>query len=627
MPISGARMDIQGKEDVLSELSRSGADRVVLVTDSHYFAENAYRKEIDMLRDNIEFMRQNGYEPLVWLGSTIGHGGVLAHLAGECPNGQDFTRFTTIDGETFEDSFCPMDQSFALRICQWIQDLVKIGVRELLLDDDFRLSCRGLGVFGCCCPLHMAEYQKRLGEPITREQIREKVFTGFPGKHRKIWRDMTGETLESFARKIRSAVDEIDKTVRVGICTSPAGWDWDGTDVLTLSKLLAGNTRPLLRLTSAPYWAKLTDNRLGEVISYERLQGFWCRGKEGDILSEGDTYPRDRHRVPAAYLEGFDMVLCADGQIGGILKYMELYVSSPRQERGYIDAHIHHAPAYCFLDKYFSKLPATGVQVFEPMHTISDANLCENFAPSWISASLKFLCDNSIPHTFDEGEYPIMLFGESAGAVPLQQLKNGAILDIVAAGLLMERGVDVGITHVDDCDSPFMEYFIRDDDFIPFQGTAVLKRVTLQKGCLVDTFFETPGGRVPGAFRYENRAGQRFLVYPFDAEKSRGVVRLYRSYSAQRQLLESIEWLCGKELPAVCTNHPDVYLLCKEDETTLAVGLWNFCEDEMVSPEIRMKGVYSLRDSYGCSAGVDEKTLKINGTIPAYGYAFFVLQK
>ncbi|MBQ5840914.1 MAG: hypothetical protein IIW40_03050, partial [Clostridia bacterium] len=464
---------------MLAELRRSQADRVVLVTNPHYVDRQAYEQENKALFDGIDFVRQNGYEPVVWLGGTIGHGGPLAHQVGDDVARPSFTLFTTTRGEQYFNTFCPMDRQFTEFICRWVQDLIKGGVRTLLLDDDFRL-CNPCGDFGCCCHLHMAEYEKRLGEKVAREEIRDKVFTGPASRYRKVWRQMTGDTLENFAKDIRQAADAVDPTVRIGLCASPAGWDWDGTDALTLAKLLAGDTRPLLRLMAASYWAKMTEYRLGEVISYERLQAHWCSGEDVELLTEGDTYPRDRHRIPAAFLEGFDMALCADGQADGILKYMQLYVSSPRQERGYIDAHLRHEPDYAFLDTHFASKRAVGIQVIEPMHTIDKATLPKDFWPSWVPVSLKFLCENGIPHTFESGEYPALVFGEAARSADLSCLKNGAVLDMAAAELLMRRGVDVGITAMSDGNGAFWEYFVKDDDYIPQQGSVELKKLTLR---------------------------------------------------------------------------------------------------------------------------------------------------
>jgi len=88
-----------------------------------------------------------------------------------------------------------------------------------------------------------------------------------------------------------------------------------------------------------------------------------------------------------------------------------------------------------------------------------------------------------------------------------------------------------------------------------------------------------------------------------------------------------VEWLCGKPLPAFCAEQPDLYVLCKEDRDTLAVGVWNFCEDELVNPEIQLNGEYRLVGSRGCTAIVKDTQLCVQGTIPAFGYAAFIFER
>ena len=73
-----------------------------------------------------------------------------------------------------------------------------------------------------------------------------------------------------------------------------------------------------------------------------------------ELISEGDTWPRPRFVTSAARLECFDMALRADGNIDGILKYMECYVSSAAYETGFVDAHIAHEGLYQQIEQHFS---------------------------------------------------------------------------------------------------------------------------------------------------------------------------------------------------------------------------------------------------------------------------------
>ena len=93
--------------------------------------------------------------------------------------------------------------------------------------------------------------------------------------------------------------------------------------------------------------------------------------------------------------------------------------------------------------------------------------------------------------------------------------------------------------------------------------------------------------KAPGAFFYENGEGHRFWVFAFDAYFNNE--NMYRSYSRARQLVKAVGRLAGRALPACSLGNPDLYLLCKQDERELAVGLWNICPDGIYEPVIELE--------------------------------------
>ncbi len=57
-----------------------------------------------------------------------------------------------------------------------------------------------------------------------------------------------------FSKTLRNAVDEIDKTIRLGYCLVYEVWDYGETDAIEIAKALAGDTKPFCRTAGAPYW-------------------------------------------------------------------------------------------------------------------------------------------------------------------------------------------------------------------------------------------------------------------------------------------------------------------------------------------------------------------------------------
>ncbi len=84
-------------------------------------------------------------------------------------------------------------------------------------------------------------------------------------------------------------------------------------------------------MTGAPYWTNAVT--LGPNIDAIRVQQYWCDDSI-ELLTEGDTYPRPRLWVPSSYLECYDMILRADGNSDGILKYMIDYTYNADYETG-----------------------------------------------------------------------------------------------------------------------------------------------------------------------------------------------------------------------------------------------------------------------------------------------------
>lgn len=102
-----------------------------------------------------------------------------------------------------------------------------------------------------------------------------------------------------FATDIRKYLDETAPHVRLGLCACMSTWDFDGISPYELSKVLAGGTKPFLRLIGAPYWAvkQSWGNRLQNIkwLSGTELPAF-CGGnpdlyvqtkRKGNALSVG----------------------------------------------------------------------------------------------------------------------------------------------------------------------------------------------------------------------------------------------------------------------------------------------------------------------------------------------------
>ena len=613
VPVMVSRLQFD-KEKTLVELKRMKADRVFLVIEREIKHKFSSPETLQKLKELIPFFENNGFETGVWIGESIGHG---------WGDKDEYSNMVDIYGRKIDGAFCPLDNDFSLDICDWIKKVAETGARIILMDDDFRMwhneAC-------CFCDRHLSEFAKRTGENLNIEEIRSKAYCGKRNKYRDVWLGILGNTLKDFARKIRNAVDSVDKSVRIGLCSCVSSWDIDGVDAVTLSKILAGENKPLLRFIYSPYWsAKHTMQKLHMMIDAERMQAFWCKDEIIETMSEGDTYPRPRFATPASYLEGFDTALRAEGNLNGILKYAIDYYASPAYETGYVDAAARNRRIYEQIDEIFSGKKPVGVVPYSYYNKIAYAHLPKayNGVDFILYHSANFLSANSIPIAY-EGDGIVAVFDEDARHIDLQRLSKGGIINAKAAKILSERGLDVGIERFNNLiDNAEQEYYISENEFVRLYGGSFWN-ISVKPGAKILSYIlDAELNKFTGAFIYENESGAKFLVYPFELINSKSdVIGVYESYCRQRQLIEAYEIINGKALPAVCAGHPGLYILCSEGNKKLSVGLWNFFADPIIAPEVKLAEDYSCVRAVNCSCSINGRTVKITD-IPAFSFAFF----
>lgn len=306
------------KEEVLEALRACGAERIFLAAGVLAFHQEENDRLLDRLRECVPYFQEQGFEVGIWFWS-FWRSGMDGEEAEKClmVNTEGKTRVSAEEGDEgdavggegrkYSGFCCPSSGEFVSRTMGEIRRFADTGADILLLDDDFRFGFYDMGM-GCFCNAHMRLYERKLGRKVKREELVEQVYARHPGEVRKAVLEALGQSLEAFAKGVREAAEEVNPRIRIGLCSVMSQWDTDGVDSIKIARILAGDTRPLLRLTGAPYWAatKSWGNRLQHTIELGRMQAAWCAGENLEIMTEGDVYPRPRHRVPASFLEGFD---------------------------------------------------------------------------------------------------------------------------------------------------------------------------------------------------------------------------------------------------------------------------------------------------------------------------------
>lgn len=533
----------------------------------------------------------------------------------------------TIKGVELRDNMCPSDESFVKFATDYIKDIARTGVELIMFDDDLRYGFLENSP-ACLCDGHIKAINEITGDNLSREEIEKHISTGGPNKYRDAYLSANGNSFRSFCSAVRSAVDEVSADIRIGACACLTSWDIDGTDAYELAKILAGCTRPFVRLIGAPYWAynRTWGNLLQDVVELERMEACWTRNGDIEIMAEGDVFPRPRTTCPASYLEGFDTAIRASGSTDGILKYGIDYHSNADYETTYAKYHEINRGLYSEIDSMFSGKASCGVRVYESMKKAS-ATVCStavndytNLENEFFSKAARTLAFNTIPTVYEGDGVCGIVFDENARSLPLEPLKNGLIIDLAAAEILTERGIDVGLVEIGKQISVNTERFIKNNNHIYSRG-GVMNEIKVKENAKVLSVLESSSGDIPFSYCYENTSGNRFLVLNINTRI--GSDNLLKHYERNRQYCEVAEWLGGKKLPATVYGHPSLYIQCKKGEDgSLAVGLWNFFEDTAFEPVVKLDGNFSKIKFANCNGSLSGSEVHLSD-IPPFSCAVF----
>lgn len=632
VPVMNSTVTPENREAVLTELRRFDAERVFLAMDFYTLDKNKQKSFFETLKDNCAFFKAHGLEVGSWV------------WAFELPEKSTYRGMRTVSGEEHPERICPTDKEFVKFSQEYIRNFARCGVDIIMFDDDFTYNFLTYTTPGCLCDNHIKIINGITGENKTREELASLIMSGGKNKYRDAYLKANGDAFRKFAKAIRAAVDEINPSIRVGKCSCMASWDIDGTTPDEIARILAGSTKPFYRFIGAPYWAVRTSFgvSLQDAVELERMESSWKTDDDIEVFAEGDAYPRPRYNCPASYLEGFDTAIRASGCADGILKYGIDYNSEPYYEQGYARFHEKNREIYKNIDEMFSGKTHTGVRVYESMKKIADmemdtaVNNGADIEYMFQSKAARALAHNSIPSTYEGDGVCGIVFDENARALPLSALKNGLILDIAAAEILMSRGIDVGINKIGSkCDGQLERNLETGNKIYHYLMPISVFNNEFNKNIKILSVLETENGDIPLSYFYENADGSKFLVFNANSRPNGegrrkntrfGPESVFRNYERSRQIAGFAKLCSGNALPAYVYGSPEMYIQCKESDGKLAVGLWNFFADEAFDFTVELSKSYSNIKFLNCEGALDGNKVKIK-SIPAFGFGFFEVEK
>ena len=630
VPILLPTVTDETREVYLSQMKAAKVERIFLTCGGYsMMTEEERARDAELFKRHIPYFEKNGIETGIWVSSTIGHGGPLSHEEFiQDAKKKNYSLLRTLNGEYIADTFCPLDENFTDDIANGFKQLAATGAKTIMIDDDYRLSQHSAYPC-CCCDKHLHKISEAYGETVTLDMLKE-AFKGGENKLRDAWLKAQGDSLRHLSKKIRKAVDEVDENVCIALACAWSPYGMDGVDGVELARILAGKNSPLLRLHGAPYWKSWWGMGWSIIAITEVAKTFAAlsQDNETELMWEGDSFPRPRYTTPASHLELFDAILRSSKAADGILKYIVDYTSHPAYETGYVARHTHNLPLNEKIAQLFSdsKLLGVRIPVFKDLFKYMDVS--EDFNVPYLNQIPRgdgaVLAQNSIPTIYEGEGLCNAVFGENARHISLSELEKGGVLDIRAALILQERGVDVGIQAIH---SFKMSSLSEETDkygahIHPFGNPiAAYRRFCgdLKAGAEVQSY---DGENNPVAWRYENANGQKFFVLNVDQADIEYNCSINVNYIRQRQLIEAVEWVAGEKIPAKCEKNPHLYIQCGKSDG-LAVGLFNCYDDCVIPAIITLDKEYKKAEFYGCKGKLQGDKVILEEPISAYSYCAF----
>ena len=179
------------------------------------------------------------------------HSVMHADLGKRLGEEQPFRPMVDAHGRAASLCVCPLCAEWQRYIARLYARYAMLGPSIVWVEDDFRLhNHEPLDWGGCFCEEHMKLYSQRAGKPLTREEFVAGVLQpGEPHPYRKIWLDVSRETMLSAARAIGRAVRAVSPRVQVGLMSStPHAHAAEGRDWYALLRELAQGLAPVDRI-------------------------------------------------------------------------------------------------------------------------------------------------------------------------------------------------------------------------------------------------------------------------------------------------------------------------------------------------------------------------------------------
>ncbi len=371
--------------------------------------------------------------------------------------GQDFRLMVDPNGRTADLAVCPLDPAWLDYLCELYADYARTHPRLLWLEDDFRYHNHWpLEWGGCFCAAHLAEFSRRAGRTVGREEfVAGLLAPGEPHEFRGIWLDTAAETLERVAAAVGDAVRAVSPETTMGLMSSvPAVHAAEGRRWGPLLRALGGGEPAAVRLHLPSYVERRPAEYLMLLHSVADLNRALLPPGTA-VYPELENFPYSRFSTSLAFTRFQLLSAQILDPAGMTIDLFDLNGNGLVPEEGY---QVPLAQTKAFLERgresgvFGSRRRGVAVLVSEAsavtLHTGAGRSMSELYPrEGWLGA---LLGGYGIPFRYETDSHPrgevIAVSGQylrnlTETAVRRLFADNRAILDAEAVATLIERGL------------------------------------------------------------------------------------------------------------------------------------------------------------------------------------------
>ena len=430
-----------------------------------------------------------------------------------------------IDGEKQYTTACPLDPDFRQYMKGQMKILATRKPSVVMIDDDVGLVYRGR-MKGCACPRHMAEFNRRAGTNMTREEL----YAHTQGKseedkyYTNLFVQLQKDSIVGFVKAMREGLDEVDPTIRGVVSGIYPNTFCEFSDETSSIFAGAGNP-PTIRLNGGPYTKQtrfFTSYLYNAAALLENT-----KSKVKEFLAETDTCPHNRYSTSAALLHGHFTGSILEGATGAKhwITRLGQGVYEPSSGEAFRKTLAKYSGFYNKLSEYVKEFSPFGCRM--PVSLQQDYGFVESekgrFVSPWSTCILERL---GLPLYFGNKEGGAVFLDDiSANRFEDHEIKEffkgTVILSAVAAQKLNKRGFEdmTGVEVSEWTDSRAICGELWQDQYIRTMWEAKQLSITRQGvETLSHVIYTNPDtGNMdplfPAVTRFENPAGGETIVF------------------------------------------------------------------------------------------------------------------